>query len=94
MGEETKIESRLRKKVESLGGAAYKFISPGRSGVPDRLVILPGDRIYFLELKAPGKAPRPLQRHEISRLQKLGCDVRVIDSAESVDKFISEVMPK
>ena len=60
---ESTVEKRLCKKVKNeLHGWALKFISPGLSGVPDRIVLLPGGRIYFVELKAPGREMRKLQR--------------------------------
>lgn len=52
---ESTIEAYLRDRVKELGGKAYKFVSPGNDGVPDRLVCLPGGRAVFVELKAPGK---------------------------------------
>lgn len=87
---EKEIEVYLRDQVKKHGGKAYKFESPGNDGVPDRLVIFPKNRIYFVELKAPGKKPRPLQIKQITVLSSLGCDVRVIDSKEQVDEFIME----
>lgn len=88
---EKDIESYLRDQVKRHGGIAYKFESPGSIGVPDRIVIFPGGRIIFVELKAPGKKPRPTQVRQMQRLGFLGCDVRVIDSKEKVDEFIDEV---
>jgi hypothetical protein len=88
---EKDIEIYLRDRVKKAGGKAYKFESPGNDGVPDRIVILPGNRIYFLEVKAPGKKPRPLQVKQIRDLTNLGCDARVIDSRDAVDEFITEV---
>lgn len=58
---EKTIEAKLVKNVRSMGGLALKFSSPGFDGVPDRLLLLPGGRIAFVELKAPGKMLRPLQ---------------------------------
>ncbi|PTY76688.1 nuclease, partial [Heyndrickxia sporothermodurans] len=58
---ERDIEIYLRDEVKKIKGRAYKFESPGNAGVPDRLVILPGGRVFFIELKAPGKKSRPLQ---------------------------------
>lgn len=82
------IETYLRDQVKKAGGKAYKFESPGNDGVPDRLVIFPNNRIYFVELKAPGKKPRPLQLKQMRDLENFGCDVFVIDSKEKVDRFI------
>lgn len=89
--EEQKIESYLKKQIELIGGKAYKFISPGVSGVPDRIVIIPGGHIYFIELKAPGQKLRPIQEVRKAQLEALGCDVRVVDSKEKTDLFIEEV---
>jgi len=58
---EKQIETRLRLRVKEAGGKALKFVSPGYNGVPDRLIFMPGGRIYLVELKAPGKKPTPLQ---------------------------------
>lgn len=85
---EKDIETYLRNEVKKAGGKAYKFESPGNDGVPDRLVIFPGNKIYFVELKAPGKKPRPLQVKQMRDLEKLGCDVWVIDSKELVERFV------
>jgi len=87
---ERDIEAYLRKRVDALGGRAYKFVSPGNAGVPDRLVLLPGGRVVFVELKAPGRRPTPLQMVQQERIRALGFDVRVIDSCEAVDELIRE----
>lgn len=89
--EESKIENRLKKEIELIGGKALKFVSPGISGVPDRIVLLPHGRIVFIELKAPGKKPRPIQIKRIKELKDLGFDVRVIDSIDKVKEFINDI---
>lgn len=96
---ESTIEAYLRDQVKELGGKAYKFVSPGNDGVPDRLVCLPGGRVIFVELKAPGKRPTKLQLLQQRRLENLGFSVWTLDSKKAVDAFIveyseSEVMPK
>ena len=88
---EVSIERRLVEKVKRLQGWAVKFDSPGTAGMPDRLVILPEGRMIFVELKAPGKRPRPLQQARIDQLKKLGCRVYVLDSPAAVDQFIEEL---
>ncbi len=88
---EKDIEKKLREEVNKMQGIAYKFTSPGNSGVPDRLVLLPNGRIYFVELKRPGKEPTKLQRMQISRIRALGFDVRVIDTMQKVEGFIHEI---
>lgn len=50
---EKDIEKKLKDKVEKLGGRCLKWVCPGWSGVPDRIVLLPGARVHFVELKRP-----------------------------------------
>lgn len=88
---ESTIEKKLKKQIELIGGKALKFVSPGMSGVPDRIVLLPHGRIVFVELKAPGKKRRKLQEYRAKELEKLGFRVDCIDSIEGINKFISEV---
>lgn len=88
---ERDIEKYLREQVKAAGGKAYKWNSPGNSGVPDRIVIMPGNRITFVELKAPGGKPTKLQLVQHKRLREMGCDVRVIDSIEQVDELLQEL---
>lgn len=86
---EREIEAYLVRRVALRCGRAYKFVSPGNAGVPDRLVILPGGKMFFVEVKAPGEKPRPLQVAQISKLERLGCQVFVVDSKESVDTIMA-----
>ena len=79
---ENLIEKHLVAEVKKAGGVAFKFVSPGLRSVPDRIVLLPGGRIVFVECKAPGKPPRPDQLLEHERLRKLGFTVVVLDSKE------------
>ena len=81
---ESSIESYLVRKVKEHGGLCYKFVSPGNPGVPDRIILLPGGRIAFAELKAPGRSLRPLQRRRRTQLQALGFRVYVIDNQEQI----------
>lgn len=82
------IEQYLRDQVKALGGKAYKFVSPGNAGVPDRLVLLPGGVAAFVELKAPGKKPTDLQEAQQKRISNLGFRVFTLDSKQGVDDFI------
>lgn len=88
---EKELEEKFRDEVKLAGGRAYKFISPGNSGVPDRLVVLPGGRIGFVELKQRGKVPTKLQERQIDLLQGLGCCVAVLDCQEDIGKVIREI---
>jgi len=85
------IEQYLRDEIKKVGGKAYKFTSPGNSGVPDRLILLPGGRVFFIESKATGKASTPLQKRQQKLISDLGFYVAVIDSKEGVDAFMSMV---
>ena len=86
---ERDVERYLRERVKQLGGRAYKFVSPGNNGVPERLVMLPGGKLFFVELKAPGKETTALQDAQIDRISKLGQDVFVVDSKEKVDNILA-----
>ena len=86
---EREIEKYLVDMARAQGGMALKFVSPGCTGVPDRVVILPGGRVGFLELKAPGMKPRKEQVHRIRQLWALGCCADVADSREAVDLYLA-----
>lgn len=88
---ESKIESELVRQVRAAGGDALKFVSPGRVGVPDRLVVMPGGVCSFVECKAPGKRPTAAQSREHNRLAALGVPVHVVDSFESVCDAVAEL---
>ena len=88
---EKEIEQKLVAEAKAAGGIAAKFVSPGLDGMPDRLVLLPGGKIGFVEVKAPGKEPRPLQiaRHEL--LRRLGFKVYVLDDPEQIGGILDEI---
>lgn len=88
---ESSIEHRLKVEVERLGGKCLKFVSPGVVGVPDRLILLPGGRCIFIELKAPGKKLSPVQEYRAKELRALGFDVRCVDSVELIKEMIRNV---
>lgn len=93
---EADLEARLVRGVKAAGGLAYKFVSPGSVGVPDRLVVLPGGRVVFVELKADGGRLSRMQVYRIAQLRGLGAAVRVVKGAEDVKKFLDwlrEVIP-
>ena len=81
---EKTIELKFVREVKKLGGIALKLVCPGFIGMPDRLVLMPGGKLFFAEIKAPGKRARPaqLKRHEM--LKKLGFKVYVVDSMEAM----------
>lgn len=88
---EKTIEQHLVKAVKNSGGIAPKLVSPGFDGMPDRLVLLPGGKIGFVEVKAPGKEPRPLQVARHGLLRRLGFKVFVLDDPEQIGGILNEI---
>ena len=88
---ESEIERMLALQVKKMGGMAVKFVSPGLDGVPDRIVLLPGRKMAFVELKAPGTKPRPLQEKRKRQLEALGFPVYVIDGEEQIGGVLDEI---
>ena len=88
---EKEIEQKLVAEAKAAGGIATKFVSPGLDGMPDRLVLLPGCKIGFVEVKAPGKVPRPLQvaRHRL--LKRLGFQVFVLDDPAQIGGILDAI---
>ena len=88
---EKHTEQKLTADAKARGGLAVKFVSPGFDGMPDRLVLMPEGRTGFVEVKAPGKEPRPLQvrRHEM--LRNLGFKVYVLDDPEQIGGIVHEI---
>lgn len=85
------IEQLLVKAVKNSGGIAPKLVSPGFDGMPDRLVLLPGGKIGFVEVKAPGKEPRTLQVARHGLLRRLGFKVYVLDAPEQIGGILDEI---
>ena len=88
---ESMVEKKLVTEVKKRGGLAVKFVSPGLDGVPDRLVLFPGGRLAFVELKAPGKKMRPLQIKRAKMLGALGFKVYCIDDAKMIGGVLDEI---
>lgn len=90
---ESTIEARLRKMVERAGGKCLKFTCPGHTGVPDRIILMPGGRIYFAEMKAPGEKERARQEYVQKKLRKLGFKVfSRVDSFEKALDVVAELV--
>lgn len=85
------IEQKLVKAVKAAGGIAPKLVSPGFDGRPDRMVLMPGGRTGFVEVKAPGEKPRPLQNSRHRLLRRLGFRVYVLDNAEQIETILREI---
>lgn len=88
---ESKIEEKLRIEAKKRGGWAVKFVSPGLDGVPDRLVLFPGGRVAFVEVKAPGKKMRSLQERRRKQLEALGFRVYCLDAMEQIGGILDEI---
>ena len=87
---EKSIESQLIKEVKLRGGLCEKWNS-GTSGLPDRIVILPDGKIGFVEVKASGGKPRPLQESRIRLLRRLGFLVFILDDESQIPYILSEI---
>ena len=88
---EKTIEKKLILATKNMGGIALKFISPGLDGMPDRIVLLPGGRMGFVEVKAPGKVPRPLQEARHRMLRMLGFKVYVLDTVDQIGGILDAI---
>lgn len=84
------LERKLNSGVKKLGGLSFKFVPLLISGIPDRIILLPGGRIFFAEIKTTKKKPRKLQTFWINKIRKLGFRVEVIDTSEQIDKILTE----
>jgi len=89
---EKEIEKKLTLEAKKRGGLALKFISPGFDGMPDRIVLMPKGKIAFVEVKAPGKHPRPLQMARHKLLRSLGFKVFVLDDEKEIHKIIDNIL--
>lgn len=88
---EKTIEQKLVSAVKKHGGICPKFTSTGFDGMPDRLLLFPHGRFAFVEVKAPGEKPRPLQLARHRLLSRLGFQVYVLDSEEQIGGLIDEI---
>ena len=88
---EKTVEQKLVSEVKKAGGICPKWVAPGFDGVPDRIVMLPGGRIAFVEVKAPGEKPRPLQAARHLLLRRVGFRVYILDEIEKIGGIIDEI---
>ena len=87
---ERDIEKILTDEVKKLGGKAYKWVSPGNSGVPDRIVFFPDGRHVFVELKADKGELSRLQKIQIRKLRSLGQPVYVVKGIDGLSQFFQD----
>lgn len=90
MMKEKGIEKILVDEVRKLGGRAYKWVSPGNDGVPDRIVIFPDQQPIFVELKSEKGRLTALQELQIKRLRELGQCVAVIRGIDGLSQFFQD----
>ena len=88
---EKQLEHIFLMALRRVGGLALKFVSPGFSGVPDRLVLIPDGKVAFVEVKAPGQHPRPLQTARHRQLRQLGFKVYVLDDPQQIPEIIKDI---
>lgn len=88
---EKSIEQKLVREVKAAGGICPKLVCPGYDGMPDRMVLLPNGRLGFVEVKAPGKKPRPLQTARHQMLERLCYKVCVLDDPEQIGGILNDI---
>lgn len=86
------LEAELRERCKTLGWMCIKLTSQYQRGLPDRLILMPGGRVCFAEIKTTGKKPTALQKLTHERLRALGYRVEVVDTTESLDNLIVELL--
>lgn len=90
---ESQIETRLVKMVRERGGLCYKFTSPGNPGVPDRIIITPDGRTYFVELKTEVGRLSSIQKWQREEFRRCNAEIYVVKGLDQVKRFVEEVMP-
>ena len=88
---EKEIEKKLTLEVKKRGGFSVKFVSPGFDGMPDRIVLMSDGKMAFVEVKAPGKRPRPLQMARHKLLRGLGFLVFVLDDERQIGGILDAI---
>ena len=91
---EAQIEKSMEKIIRDRGGLCWKFVSPNLPGVPDRIVVLPGGHVIFVELKTEVGRVAKIQSWIIGELHKRGADVRILRGLQAVKNFVEEVLPQ
>lgn len=91
---ESTLERRFVNMIRKSGGRAYKFVSPGNLGVPDRIAILPRGRIWFVELKTETGRLSQVQKRQIDTLRSLGMNVFVLWGEKGLQRFREEVIDR
>lgn len=88
---EKEIEQKLVNAVKARGGICPKLVCPAYTGMPDRMALIPGGHVGFVEVKAPGKVPRPLQLARHILLRQLGFQVYVLDNPAAIPVILDAI---
>ena len=88
---ESELERIFVNEIRKEGGEAYKWVSPGNDGVPDRIVLFPSGEIYFVELKAAAGRIRAVQEKQIRRLRDLGQEATIVRGEEGLVQFFEAI---
>lgn len=86
---ESEIEAKLTQGIKRLGGRAYKWISPGNNGVPDRIIVLPGGKVLFVELKTESGRLSAPQKKQIKTLSDMGVGVTILYGLDAVKELLA-----
>lgn len=89
--QESEIEAYVKKEIESRGGLFFKFTSPGQTGVPDRIIVMPGGRVFFVEFKTSSGRITKVQAYQLDRLIDLGAEASVIQGMEGAKEWIHDL---
>lgn len=89
---ESKIESWLDGQIKKIGGKSYKFVSPGNPGVPDRIFILPGGKVFFVELKRKIGRLSNVQIWQREQFKERGIEIKVIYGMDQAKEFVKDVV--
>ncbi|MBG9209441.1 VRR-NUC domain-containing protein [Mammaliicoccus sciuri] len=92
MESEKSIENHLKTNIERLNGFCLKWVAPGTKGVPDRIILMPNGKTYFVELKTKKGRTSPTQKYIHKKFKEIDHHVYIINSKQAVDKFIEEVI--
>ena len=87
---EKKLERKLNQDIKNLGGLSIKLLSSQVTGLPDRLCLLPGGRLFFVEVKTTGKKPNKIQDFVHRQFRALGFVVAVIDTTEKLNNLLND----
>jgi len=88
---EKQIEDAVCKYAKEQGVLPYKFTSPSRASVPDRLFVGPTGRIWFCEFKREGELPTPAQLREHHKLRLRGVSVWVVDNVTAGKLMVDQM---